>query len=112
VPTWNYIAIHAYGRPRLLELSELSQLLRDTVELYESGFISPWSMQSLPEDFVQKQMGAIVGFEIEITRLEGKLKLSQNRTVEDQRGVIEGLSQTQRTTDREVADLMACRPGR
>src|SRR6185295_2744623 len=80
VPTWNYVAVHAYGEPRIIEdRARLYALLNTLVDLHESAFEQPWAMR-LPDDYVDKMMRAIVGFEIEIARIEGKLKLSQNRT--------------------------------
>jgi transcriptional regulator len=107
VPTWNYVAVHAYGRPRLLETeSELEALLQATVGKYESAMPSPWRAE-LPPEFRSRQLKAIVGFEIDITRLEGKFKLNQNRPREDIAGVIRELSASERASDREVAALMA-----
>ena len=107
VPTWNYVAVHAYGIPRLLENEvALEALLRAMVEKYESALPNPWPMD-LPEDFKTQKMQAIVGFEIEITRLEGKFKLSQNRPADDVATSIEVLKRSANPTDRELAKLMA-----
>ena len=92
VPTWNYAVAHAYGVPRVIEdESRVRVILRDLVDLHEGAFDAPWPMD-LPEDYLRKQVSAIVAFEIPITRLEGKLKMSQNRSSDDQRRVIEALS--------------------
>jgi len=77
------------------------------VDTYESGFPTPWNMEILPETLVDKLQDQIVGFEIEITRLEGKFKLNQNRTVADQRGVIDALNNTTDPPGLEIAKLMA-----
>lgn len=107
VPTWNYVAVHAYGFPRLLEQAQaLAALLHATVEKYESALPTPWK-GDLPEDFKTRMMNAIVGFEIEITRLEGKFKLGQNRPPEDIAGAVEILGRSRNQTDRELAQLMA-----
>jgi transcriptional regulator len=83
VPTWNYVAVHAYGRARLIEApDELDALVRRLVHVYESGQPEPWA-PDLPEEFLQARLAAIVGFELEITRLEGKFKLGQNRPEQD-----------------------------
>ena len=105
VPTWNYVAVHAYGTPRLLNDDELAAQLRAMIEKFESGFAAPWP-GDLPDDFESKLRLGIVGFEIEIARLEGKNKLSQNRPAADQSGVIAALEASARESDRRVADLM------
>ena len=79
VPTWNYAAVHAYGTPRLLNDDELAAQLRAMIQKYESGFSAPWT-GDLPDDFLSKMRLGIVGFDIQITRLEGKWKLGQNRS--------------------------------
>lgn len=109
VPTWNYVAVHAYGVPRLIEdRAELRKLLQASVELYEGGFEKPWAFE-LPEDFVQKMMNMIVGFEIPIGRLEGKFKLNQNRSAADRRAVIRVLERSADPLARAIAELMAAR---
>jgi transcriptional regulator len=87
VPTWNYAVAHAYGIPRVIEdKTALYALLQDLVQTHEAHFEKPWQFQ-LPDDYVQKMMQGVVGFEMEITRLEGKYKLSQNRSINEQRHV-------------------------
>ncbi len=94
VPTWNYAAVHAYGMPRLIEDStELLRLLQASVDQHEAQFSSPWHLE-MQDEYLQQKLKAIVGFEIEITRLEGKFKLSQNRSMDDQQRVIAALSET------------------
>lgn len=105
VPTWNYTAVHAYGRPRIVTDHEcFAKMLHDLIERYESGRENRWRGE-LPVDFRDKLMRGIVGIEIEITRLEGKFKLSQNRP-EDAPGVIKALSASTDPMDREVSELM------
>ena len=104
VPTWNYAVVHAYGIPRLLEDNEeLYKLLKILIETHEAQFESPWPFQ-LTDDYLQKMMRGIVGFEIEITRLEGKFKLSQNRTEAERENVIAALQVSADTL--AVAELM------
>ncbi len=82
VPTWNYMAVHVYGTARVItEHDELYALLSRLVDRHEghSGATPPYRMESLPEDFATQQMLAIVGFQIEIARMEASFKLSQNR---------------------------------
>ena len=106
VPTWNYTAVHAYGIPRLLDAEELPAALRDSVAAYETPLPKPWSMESLTEEYIEKMTRAIVGFEIQILRLEGKFKLSQNRPEADRMGVIEALQQSGDPHRIAVAEVM------
>ena len=106
VPTWNYTAVHVYGRPRIVsDHDELATMLSELVEFYESSREPRWD-GAMPEEFRDGLMRAIVGIEIEITRIEGKFKLSQNRPV-DAVGVIEALAASDDQTEREVAELMS-----
>ncbi len=107
VPTWNYATVHAYGRPRLItEREELYRHLSALVATYEGGFPQPWQLERLPMDYVEKMMKGVVGLSIEITRLEGKYKMSQNRSVQDQQQVIEQLQTAEDPTIHEVATIM------
>jgi transcriptional regulator len=90
VPTWNYSVVHAYGIPRLIEdNTELYNLVQTLTQANEAHFENPWVLQ--PQEYVQKKLQAIVGFEVQITRLEGKFKRSQNRSQRDQARVIAAL---------------------
>jgi transcriptional regulator len=92
LPTWNYSAVHAYGRPTLIEDSRrVGRLLDELVEVYESGRSAPWS-NDLPAEFRAKMEKGVVAFELSIERIEGKFKLSQNRSAADQRSALEGLA--------------------
>ena len=105
VPTWNYTAVHAYGIPRLVTQHErFAQMLHDLVEFYESERPNRWH-GTLPPEFRDGLMKGIVGIEIEITRLEGKFKLSQNRP-QDAPGVISMLQDSTNQTDRDTAKMM------
>lgn len=106
VPTWNYAVVHAYGTPRLLDDDALYDVLRASVETYEAPSVQPWSMSALTEEFVQNKMRAVVGFEIAITRLEGKFKLSQNRSETDRERVIVMLESSGHPENRDVAAWM------
>ncbi len=104
VPTWNYAVVHAYGPPRLIEDQvKLYNLLKSLIHTYEAHFEKPWPF-NLPDDYLQKMMHGIVGFEIEIARLEGKFKLSQNRTEVERENVIAALQESRDTL--AVAELM------
>ena len=106
VPTWNYAVVHAQGRPRLIEDSErLEMLVRELVARHEAASPEPWKMD-LPPDYQDTMLSGIVGFEIEVTRLEGKFKLSQNRPEGDWPLVIEALEQLGSDDALGVASLM------
>lgn len=106
VPTWNYVAIHAYGISRVVEdPTALRAIIETMVRTYESGLDPPWDMP-LPDDFVTQMMKGIIGFEIEITRLEGKLKLGQNRSLADQQGAAAALERQDDAQGVEIARLM------
>jgi transcriptional regulator len=93
VPTWNYVAIHAYGT---VEFFDDRERLRDVVtrltERQETPRAEPWAVTDAPGDFIDVMLKGIVGFALPITRLEGKWKMSQNRPAEDRAGVIAGLA--------------------
>ena len=104
VPTWNYAAIHAYGRVTFFEDSErLRTVVTELTRKHESAFPAPWQVTDAPAVYLDSQLKAIVGFELPIARLEGKQKFNQNRSVEDRLGVMEGLRAQGKT---EVAELM------
>lgn len=89
VPTWNYQAIHIYGRCRVFDdAGELSQLVNGLTRKHEAGFAEPWT----PE-YKQAMLKAIIGIEVEISDIQCKYKLSQNRPAEDHQVVIDNLEQ-------------------
>jgi len=107
VPTWNYTAVHVYGRPRLIEDPAQKKARQShLVDIMESGFAEPWRME-LPSKYEQGMLAGIVTFEVDITRIEGKAKLVQKRKPEDAQGAIDGLRTTGRAGDAALADLMA-----
>jgi transcriptional regulator len=107
VPTWNYAAIHAYGRVTFFEDAErLRTVVTELTKKHEGSFPAPWKVTDAPATYIDSQLKAIVGFECQITRLEGKQKFNQNRSVEDRMGVIEGLLELQDERKRQVAELM------
>ena len=106
VPTWNYTAVHVYGIPRIVEDDDrFATMLGELVEFHEAPRAERWSGE-MPGEFRDRLMKGIVGVEIEITRIEGKFKLSQNRSAEDKARVIAALSQSSDPTEREVAAMM------
>jgi len=93
VPTWNYIAVHAYGRLRwITEAAALRALVEDLTSRHESGRSPPWEVADAPENYIAAMLAGIIGFEIAIERIEGKFKLSQNRNAADRQGVKSGLT--------------------
>jgi transcriptional regulator len=94
VPTWNYAVVHAHGLPRFLhDKDELHALVSRLTDRHEAARAHPWSVNDAPREYTQAMLGAIVGLEIEITKLQGKFKLSQNRAPVDQKGVLAGAAQ-------------------
>jgi len=95
VPTYNYAVVHAYGALRIIEdRAWLRGLVTRLTERFESASAAPWQVRDAPPDFIEKQLGAIIGIEITITKLVGKWKVSQNRPALDRAGVLEALSAT------------------
>lgn len=108
VPTWNYVAVHAYGRARLVfDRGELRALVGRLAAHHEAGAAAPWSLDRVPETQMNGLLKAIVGLEIPIDRIDGKAKLSQNRKAEDRRGVIDALAASADPVERSLADAMA-----
>jgi transcriptional regulator len=107
VPTWNYNAVHAYGPVEFFEDADrLFTIVTRLTTLYETPRAQPWAVSDAPEDFIRAQLRAIIGFRMPITRLEGKLKMSQNRNAEDRAGVTAGLASSERPSDRVVAGMI------
>lgn len=102
VPTWNYAAVHIYGKARTVEGEGLMRLLGALVERYETGRERPWRFDEGLE-WNRRMAQGIEGFAIAIERIEGKFKMSQNRSEEDRRGVIAALEASGDAMDREVA---------
>jgi transcriptional regulator len=106
VPTWNYAAVHAYGVPAVFsEHERVVSLLREMVSTFESGFERPWP-GNIPEEYRDKLIHGIVAFEIPLSRLEGKFKLGQNRSLADNQSVFDALSQSDDQDSRALAQLM------
>lgn len=107
VPTWNYIAVHAYGVPEFFtDNDRLLALVTRLTNRHEAPRAAPWAVSDAPAQYIQSQLRGIVGFRLPITRLEGKRKMSQNRSAEDRAGVIDGLAASENLQDRAVADLV------
>jgi transcriptional regulator len=94
VPTWNYMVVHAYGRMLTFEdPSRLREFLTKLTDTHESASSSPWKVSDAPDNYIDGLLKAIVGIEIEVTRLEGKWKLSQNRPAQDREAVARHLAE-------------------
>ena len=107
VPTWNYIAVHAWGAVETFdEPARLLELLARLTARHEAGRPKPWSLNDAPTEYIERQLRAIVGFALPIRRLEGQWKLSQNRQDADRAGVREGLAVSANLRDRELAARM------
>ena len=107
VPTWNYIAVHAWGAVETFdEPARLLELLARLTARHEAGRPRPWSLDEAPAEYIERQLRAIVGFALPIRRLEGQWKLSQNRQAADHAGVREGLAASDNPRDRELAARM------
>jgi transcriptional regulator len=105
VPTWNYVTVHAYGRPRIVaEPERVRELLDELIRSYEGE--QGWNSSGLSAKYMDGMMRGIVAFEIEITRLEGKMKLSQNRSEADRQGVVVALASGASPDDQAVAARM------
>ena len=106
VPTWNYVAVHAYGRLELIEdPTEVERLLERMIALYETPQPRPWRLAE-PPAFMEKMLRQIVAFRIPIAKLEGKWKLNQNRPAEQQQRVIAALAERAADNSRQIAELM------
>jgi transcriptional regulator len=106
VPTWNYAAVHVYGKMRIIDdAAWMTGLLDRMIAIYEAPQARPWP-GLLPVEFRAKLTEAIVGFEIEIDRIEGKFKLGQNRPLEDQRGALRELERSGDAAAKELASMV------
>ena len=105
VPTWNYIAVHLYGFPRVIDGGdELRNILSRLIQRYETN--SDYRMESLPSDFAEKQMQGVMGFQVRVTRVEASFKLSQNRDDEDYVHIIQHLKERGDEQSLAIAEQM------
>lgn len=111
VPTWNYVTVHAWGRPRMIEdAAWLRRQLDDLTRSQEDPRPAPWQVTDAPAPFIAGQLKGIIGVEIPISRIEGKWKVSQNRPAADRAGVVAGF-QEQGEAGAAMAGLVAERGG-
>lgn len=105
VPTWNYIAVHAYGKATLIEsIEEKAKLLEQTIRFYENDYLKQWN--NLSDDYKLKMMKGIVGFEIVVTGLQGKKKLSQNRSEIEKERIRNDLDKSDGSAAKAIAEYM------
>jgi transcriptional regulator len=107
VPTWNYVAVHAYGPVEFFEDADrLLDVVTRLTDLHEKPRAEPWAVTDAPEDFIRAQLRGIVGLRMPITRIDGKRKMSQNRSAEDRARVRASLAESERQADRLAASLI------
>lgn len=107
VPTWNYIAVHAYGLAEYFDDADrMLGVVTRLTELREQALPVPWAVSDAPADFVQAMLRGIIGIRLPISRLDGKRKMSQNRDAEDRAGVVHGLLDSRDPSDHAVARLI------
>ena len=105
VPTWNYQAVHLYGRPRLVtDREETYQLLKRLTDRYEKS--DRYRMETLPPDFVEKEMKGVMAFQVEVTQIQANYKLSQNRDDEDYWNIVANLDKREDELSHGVAEAM------
>ena len=107
VPTWNYVAVHAWGVPQVIHsAAPLLDIVRRLSDRHEQGRERPWSVDEAPADYLDGMLKAIVGFAIPIERLQCNRKLSQNRSAIDHEGVRSGLAASADPVDNQLAAHM------
>ena len=105
VPTWNYQSVHVYGKPRLItNYDEAYSILKRLIDRYETE--GHYKMETLPQDFVEKEIRGIMAFQIEVTRVEANYKLSQNRKDADHDNIITRLEERTDDLSHAVAEAM------
>lgn len=111
VPTWNYVAVHAYGNAEFFHDAErLLEVVSRLTHHHEGQRARPWAVTDAPEAFIRRELRGIVGMRLPITRLNGQRKMSQNKNEADREGVVAGLAASERASDHEVAKLIPVRP--
>ncbi|MFT0516120.1 FMN-binding negative transcriptional regulator [Pseudomonas faucium] len=107
VPTWNYLAVHAYGPAEVIhDAAPLLSIVTRLTERHEQGRDNPWQVADAPSDYLDGMLRAIVGIRLPIARLQGARKLSQNRSAQDIAGVREGLASSPDYLDNQLAAQM------
>jgi transcriptional regulator len=105
VPTWNYIAVHVYGKAKIIsEKKDVLNVLENTINNYESSYRTQW--EQLPQDFKQNMMNGIAAFEITVSDIQAKKKLSQNKTKQEQKRIVDTLSKSTAGNEQLIAEYM------
>jgi len=113
VPTWNYVAVHAYGNAEVThDPGALHDLVDRLTDARESDRESPWAVEDAPESYVAGQLRGIVGIAIPVARFDAKWKMSQNRSDDDVRGVVASLCESPLAVERAAAEIVAERLAR
>lgn len=107
VPTWDYTAVHIYGRANVVEnVDESSEIVRRLARRMETGRAEPWDVESLPEDYLRNMLRGIVAFRIHIERVEAQFKLSQNRSAAERQRVAAHLARSENANERALSPLI------
>ena len=107
VPTWNYVVAHAHGTARVIEdPTWMLNMLNRLTDSQESGQTLPWRVEDAPPDYIRKLMRGIVGIEIRIARVDGKLKASQDEDMQDRHGTVKGLQSNHSQQSQNMAELV------
>jgi transcriptional regulator len=102
VPTWDYIAVHAYGKAKIIEEENIKiKALEQMIQRYEKEYMPQW--ESLSDKFKKGMMKGIVAFELEVTDLQGQKKLSQNKTETERKRIIDYLEKSENTIEKDIA---------
>jgi transcriptional regulator len=104
VPTWNYVAVHAYGKGKILSEAETLALMEKTVAHFEPQKEKFWD--NLPPHYLKSLLSDLVAFELEIYKVEAKKKLNQNKTAQDRQNIIQHLEKSPHSTETAIAELM------
>jgi transcriptional regulator len=107
VPTWNYSTVHLTGSARVHDDPQwLRMAVEELTNEHERARVEPWHVADAPDSYIDGQLRGIVGVELTVSKVEGKAKLSQNRSRADREGVVEGLRRGGRPDEQAVADQM------
>jgi len=106
VPTWNYLAVHVYGKAKIIEGEDLLRHLKTLVDQYEDGRPNRVSVETMSESYLQGQIRALVGFEIEIEEIHASAKLSQNRDDVNYKNIVFELQKSSEPLDQKIAEEM------
>ncbi|MBS1535490.1 MAG: FMN-binding negative transcriptional regulator [Bacteroidetes bacterium] len=105
VPTWNYLAVHTYGKAKIIEDdNQIRNILNQTVEHYEQAYVAQWNR--LPEDYKNRLSRGIVAFEIDVSEWQAKKKISQNKTTHEQERIADSLSKSPHTHEQLIGEYM------